>query len=44
LSTKLKFEKNSTTKHLKGYLRCLEILGMQDNALIGLGTIYGIFC
>jgi len=41
---KLKLENISTTEHLIGSMRCLEMLGMQDNALIGLDTIFGIAC
>jgi len=35
---------NSTTQHLIGYRRCLEIPGLQESALIRLGTIFGIGC
>jgi len=37
-------KKNSTPEHLIGYLRCLEMPGLQKSALIRLGTISGIDC
>jgi len=41
---KQKFIKIFTIKHLIDYLRCLERLGLQVNALTGLGMMCGIIC